>query len=955
MPTDDELQRAFRLISFLHPDRAVALCVLQDACDRISVIRRVQQRRPDSSRPFKLKIPEESLTQLGAYGASEIWEKDQESEHPQKEPRYKPNADDMLARYVKTIIWKAMDRPSRYAAVGLGCLLYTYQPHEVSSLAEEFFDSDNIRRDKSWMFEQIKLRFGRARGLTNGHEYVALERPSSRQRELIQKSLSVFTPWSSCPASNGRAPGASLLEIYFDRRSELTELERVHVLCDPACGGLPRLVHEYNSIYGRGNEMRLDDPEEKLGSPNFGGGPRGPEVNGGDDGPPDPDERFNPPQLTRHELSSIKHSVERNQRRRKNHSSGRLRVCIDGEEVAAVADEHFAEPFAVPDTASCIEVFGEDDEGELLLAVFPLNCMEPDEGAATLQLSVTHEGGQTIELTLSPQSQESRETVAWLSYAESPRAFQTGLVDFHFTPHVHVGGAIFGAGSVDLRVDGSRAECDAPEAGVTPAAVYTAHASCDGADGSGLPDGEVVGRRYRIVGRFGFGGMGAVYLAQDKKLGENVAIKVMGPCDRALHVEEECKRILWESHKALARACHPGVERPLDFGELHDGRPYVVTELVPGVSLRDELCRQAMEPPRIADVSTQIAAALGALHDVGVIHRDVKPANIILSEVDGRARVKLIDFGLMRVLDAHGSSPAGATDHALDGCYIGTSLYTAPELLRGEPATAASDIWSLGCVLYEMLTGCRPFNTESPSRLLELQRAGADLDAVDVFYFPLQRARDVLAKALAFEPRRRYRSAEEFGAVIEGALAGQWWKTASGGPTRAHVLFLDAVTYSGLTAAEQYRWLNELMYTVSGTKQIQEARERDQLLSLSTGDGLALVFTGDDPLVAVQCAVEIAQAFKSRPEFKLRMGVHTHPSWIGGVGGPGVLCDAVRVARHLTDCGNAGGISLSKAAADELNRCGGWSRYLQDRGERLDKHGHRVHIFNLYTGKVGDP
>jgi RNA polymerase sigma factor (sigma-70 family) len=431
LTNDEELQKAFRLIIWLQPDRAVALCLLFDACEHISTVRKLQERRPNSTRPFKLKISEESLLQLCIYWASDIWEKDQESQRPRKEPRYRPIYDDLLIRYVKTLAWKSMDRHSRYAAVGLGCLLYTYQPHEVSSLAEELFDSDNIRRVKSWMFEQIKKRFQGVEGLTNGNEQVALEVPGSRQRELIQLSLSRFAPWCSCPTMTTQTLATSLLETYFDKDSEKSEWERVHALFDPACGGLARLIREYNSTFERGNAMRLDDPEDKLGSPKFGDGLDTPTGNGGDGGPPDPSERFNPSPLTREEISSIRHASERNQRRRRNYKSGQLRVYVDGEETATFTRDYPLESFTIPQTASCIEVFGEDDEGELLLAVFPLNYLEPGDNTLDQKLYVIHDGGQTIELSISPvsgQSRESLESILRLEYTESFDKADTGTV-----------------------------------------------------------------------------------------------------------------------------------------------------------------------------------------------------------------------------------------------------------------------------------------------------------------------------------------------------------------------------------------------------------------------------------------------------------------------------------------------------------------------------------------------
>jgi RNA polymerase sigma factor (sigma-70 family) len=177
--------------------------------------------------------------------------------------------------------------------------------------------------------------------------------------------------------------------------------------------------------------MRLDDPEDKLGSPKFGDG-HTPTGNGGDEGPPDPGERFNPSPLTDAELSSIRHAFERNQRRRKNYKSGQFHIYVDGEKIAAFAHDYLFAPFTIPQTASCIQVFGEDDEGELLLAVFPLDYLEPGDNALDQKLYVTHDGGQTIELSISTVSGQSRECVErlfHLAYIESVDQVNTGTFD----------------------------------------------------------------------------------------------------------------------------------------------------------------------------------------------------------------------------------------------------------------------------------------------------------------------------------------------------------------------------------------------------------------------------------------------------------------------------------------------------------------------------------------------
>ncbi len=419
LPTNGDLQKAFPLLSCLQPDRAVAVCVLIDAYDRVDVVRRGQERRPDADRPYKLIIPEENLPQYCIYQVSEKWEMDQESDCPGMEPYYRPTTNDRVTRYVKTLALESMNRHSRYAAVGVGCCLYTYRSKQISSLAEDLFNSENIRRDKKRMFKRLERRFP---GICDGGGRVSLETPDERQRALVNKSLSVLAPWYSCHAACVSGPETTFLETCFEKDSRRPELERIHVLFDTACCGLARLVREYNSSFPEGSKMRLDDPDNKLRVPKFGDAPAGPAAGEGEGGPPDPDERFNPSPLAPAELSSIRHILDRNQRRRRLYQAGELSVYVDGEATATLTRERASTSLIVPDTASCVEVFGNDDYGELLLAVFPLSCLEPDGAALTRELYVTHGGGPTFEISVSPvpaQSGDSPEILLRLEYGES--------------------------------------------------------------------------------------------------------------------------------------------------------------------------------------------------------------------------------------------------------------------------------------------------------------------------------------------------------------------------------------------------------------------------------------------------------------------------------------------------------------------------------------------------------
>lgn len=975
--SDDDLQKAFRLISYLHPNRAVALCVLMDACDHISVIRKLQERRSGSSNSFKVKVPESSLLQLAVYLASELWERDQESKHPRKQPVYRPTREDLLTRYVKTLVWKSMDRPSRYAAVGLGCLLYTYQPHEVSSLAEELFDSDNIRRVKGWMVEQIKSRFQGANSLTGGNGHVELDAPSNRQRALIQMSLSEFAPWcSSCDAATTWSTSISLLETYFDKDSNKSEWERVHVLFDPACGGLARLVHEYNSTYSRGNNMRLDDPDNKLGSPRFGDDFQDPTGDGGE--PPDPEDRFNPTPLTPDEMAYIKHSFERNQRRRKNYRSNRLRVYVDGEEAEVFSHDYFVEPFLVPQTASCIEVFGEDEEGELLLAVFPLSYFEPSDNVPEQNLSVIHDGGQTLELTISnlpEQNLESPKSLVRLEYSETSGNTDDELLEasnlyWYATKAVNSLNASIDEDVAGIeKLDADAQHDDSHEAGLIPHAPHPRPVFFVGHGGLG----GAMAERYRLLRQLGSGGMGVVYLAQDQRLSLPVNIKVLHW--ELMEKERSVRESFISEMERLSRVEHPGVTKALDFGELADGRHYIVTPHFPGVSLREEISPQGMVLERAVGLCCQMAQALGAVHEQGIVHRDIKPENILLHKVDGKEQVKVLDFGMARLFDGYTSAQKHTRYDPYyyghyDGAYrhserwlmnikaaelTGALGYRSPEQLMGKVAGAATDIYALGVMLYEMLTGRVPFLPDTPHRLLESQRRGLKASLYNMRPNLPRAALAAIAKAMAFNPQDRYGSILEFGADLSGAITGETGVASTELLQRAYLLSMALADYPGRLYSNCRRHLGELCLIVLKSEEFRQTRPGEKMIFQNTANELLLTFFRDNPSAAVRLAVEIALAAERQLDLKLRMGLHTGPVYTSGEGMPIVVGDSIYIAQMLMKYSDTGRILLSSDVADELRLHSEWSTRLHECGKLTDQHGHRLRIFTLYTGESGYP
>ncbi len=171
----------------------------------------------------------------------------------------------------------------------------------------------------------------------------------------------------------------------------------------------------------------------------------------------------------------------------------------------------------------------------------------------------------------------------------------------------------------------------------------------------------------------------------------------------------------------------------------------------------------------------------------------------------------------------------------------------------------------------------------------------------------------------------------------------------------AHVLFADIVGYSRLPMDQQTRLLRQLQDIVRSTREFQDAISRDQLITLPTGDGMALVFFGspEDP---VRCALDISRALGAQPELKLRMGVHSGPVFrVADINASlNVAGGAINMAQRVMDCGDAGHILVSDAIATTLEQLGTWGAQLHDLGETVVKHGTRVHIYNLFTDDLGN-
>jgi eukaryotic-like serine/threonine-protein kinase len=279
-----------------------------------------------------------------------------------------------------------------------------------------------------------------------------------------------------------------------------------------------------------------------------------------------------------------------------------------------------------------------------------------------------------------------------------------------------------------------------------------------------LSPGAKIDDRYEIIDALGSGGMGAVYRARRIRLGDEVAIKVMQP--RTDAPPESRDRFLRES-RACAQLRHPNIVGLLDFGFDSTNQPYMVMELLSGPSLREEIDLEAPMPPdRVVSILDSVASALQLAHDRGITHRDLKPANIVAHRYESGDRVyKVIDFGLAAMKAT--SDETRLTDPAF---FLGTLAYAAPEQLRGEDVTAATDVYALGVIAYEMLTGGRPFDGANQATLVT-QTLTATPDSAATRRTGLPPAIDqAVMKALNKDARQRWPSVSDFRDALQAGL-----------------------------------------------------------------------------------------------------------------------------------------------------------------------------------------
>ena len=279
-----------------------------------------------------------------------------------------------------------------------------------------------------------------------------------------------------------------------------------------------------------------------------------------------------------------------------------------------------------------------------------------------------------------------------------------------------------------------------------------------------MPDHPVSLGHYQIVSRLGAGGMGEVYLATDTRLNRSVAIKILPPSTNA---DAEAQQRMLREARLIATIDHPNVCTIYEIGE-EDGQPYIVMQYVQGETLGQRMRRGRLSLAEAADLGRQITAALGEAHKRGIVHRDIKPGNIMIAS---SGVVKVLDFGLAK---SFMRAPDDATEVVISSADVvsGTTPYMSPEQLLGEPLDGRSDIFSLGIVLYEIATGTRPFDRRTAAATIN---AILTADPEPLGKTDLIALEPVILRALAKPVGRRFTDAsamhEALSAIAEGRSA----------------------------------------------------------------------------------------------------------------------------------------------------------------------------------------
>jgi len=473
---------------------------------------------------------------------------------------------------------------------------------------------------------------------------------------------------------------------------------------------------------------------------------------------------------------------------------------------------------------------------------------------------------------------------------------------------------------------------------------------------------------YEILAVLGQGGMGKVFKVRNVITDRIEAMKIVAS-DLAGR-QDIADRFLREI-KVLATLDHPNIAA-LRTALKVDNQLLMIMEYVEGVTLSARLSTGSIPVGDVLNYIDQALAALSYAHQKQVIHRDIKPANLMLTP---QGVVKVMDFGIARSGGDRGMTVTGTT--------LGSLCYMSPEQVKGQEVDVRSDLYSMGVSLYELLTGERPFRGDSDFSLMAAQVEQPPKPPIQVRPDLPPALNDIVLTAMAKDRTQRFQSADAFRNALNSVrkttgeartekVVSTDAKAAAGSGTApttdqkaaslstrtlemAHVLFTDIVAYSQLPMDTQEQVLRQLQELVRGTMEFARAQNAGQLISLPTGDGMALVFFGDAEAPA-RCAFELSRGLRLQSGIQLRMGIHTGPVYrVADINANrNVAGGGINMAQRVMDCGDAGHILVSGAVAEVLGQVSTWRQALHDLGEAEVKHGVRVRIYNLYTDEVGN-
>ncbi len=283
--------------------------------------------------------------------------------------------------------------------------------------------------------------------------------------------------------------------------------------------------------------------------------------------------------------------------------------------------------------------------------------------------------------------------------------------------------------------------------------------------------GSVLEDRYEVIEPIAEGAMGAVYRGERLKLGRAVAIKIMHD---ALPDELSSRSRFEREAKLMARLEHPHCVSVIDFG-LHEGKPFLVMDLVRGTSLLDALEKVGrFEPAHAVAIARQVLSGLAHAHELGIVHRDIKPANVMITERTGMAeQVRILDFGLAKPAVGPTGEDSSSTK-LTTGIVVGTPNYMAPEQIKGGAVDGRTDLYAVGVVLFELLTGHKPFTADDPVAVVRKHLHAEPPTLANMLGgVSFGELEAVVAKALAKQPQHRYADAAEMSAALEHAIAAR--------------------------------------------------------------------------------------------------------------------------------------------------------------------------------------